>query len=360
MGIIRILLALSVVIVHTGSLYGYNIVGGELAVQAFYIISGFYMSLILNEKYINKSNSYSLFISNRFLRLFPIYWLVLVLTILFSLFVALYTKGGNYGDLSSFVNYSDKLSPFSFLYLIFTNIFLLFQDLVVFLGLNLNSGQLYFTTNYLQTNPMVFKFMLIPQAWTIGVEIMFYLIAPLIVRRNTKLILVLIVGSLLLRYTLYSNGLNYSPWTYRFFPTELVFFMLGVLSYKIYCVFKNRQLNSNLMKMILLFVLSFVLIYDSINWTYKYACFLMVFFLALPFIFILTKNWKLDSYIGELSYPIYISHIFVFACLSGLNLTQYLGKTITVIVGTLLFSIVLNELVAKRIEIIRQKRIIGK
>lgn len=244
MGLIRILLALSVVIVHTGSIYGYNLVGGELAVQAFYIISGFYMSLILNEKYINTNNSYSLFISNRFLRLFPLYWIILILTILFSLFVGVYSKGENFADLSSFVHYSDQLSPLSLIFLIFTNIFLIFQDIVMFLGLDLKSGNLFFTSDFMSTNPMVFKFMLINQAWTVGLEIMFYLIAPLLVRKKTKFIMSLIIISLLLRLFIYSNGYNYSPWTYRFFPTELLFFMLGALSYKIYCKLKDRQLNN--------------------------------------------------------------------------------------------------------------------
>lgn len=70
MGIIRFLLALSVVITHCGSLFGTSLVVGQIAVQSFYIISGFYMSLILNEKYIGVNGSYKLFITNRF---YPIY-----------------------------------------------------------------------------------------------------------------------------------------------------------------------------------------------------------------------------------------------------------------------------------------------
>ena len=77
MGILRILLAISVVLSHSSSIFRVSFVGGPLAVQAFFIISGFYMSLILNEKYIGVNNSYKLFISNRFLRLYPMYWVIL-------------------------------------------------------------------------------------------------------------------------------------------------------------------------------------------------------------------------------------------------------------------------------------------
>lgn len=66
MGILRLLLAISVIIAHTESVFGVRLVGGVIAVQAFYIISGFYMAMILTEKYIGK-NSYKLFITNRLL-----------------------------------------------------------------------------------------------------------------------------------------------------------------------------------------------------------------------------------------------------------------------------------------------------
>jgi peptidoglycan/LPS O-acetylase OafA/YrhL len=74
----------------------------------------------------------------------------------------------------------------------------------------------------------------------------------------------------------------------------------------------------------------------------------------------LTKKWQKDAYIGDLSYPIYISHIFVFSCLSGINITHFMGKSITVVIGTIAFSILINEIVARRIDVIRQKRIISK
>ena len=52
------------------------------AVQVFFIISGFYISLILNEKYIDGNGGYFLYLSNRFLRIFPLYWLLMLLYIL--------------------------------------------------------------------------------------------------------------------------------------------------------------------------------------------------------------------------------------------------------------------------------------
>lgn len=89
-------MALSVVAAHGISVFKINLVGGPLAVQAFFIISGFYITLILNEKYVDVNNIYSLFISNRFLRLYPIYWSVLFLIIVSNFVVFYLSKGMNF------------------------------------------------------------------------------------------------------------------------------------------------------------------------------------------------------------------------------------------------------------------------
>src|SRR5262249_38577674 len=88
MGTLRFILALSVAYGHAGDFLGFPFIPGDTAVQSFYAISGFYMALVLNEKYRTGSSTYSLFISNRFLRLFPIYAAVLCLTLLLALAMA--------------------------------------------------------------------------------------------------------------------------------------------------------------------------------------------------------------------------------------------------------------------------------
>src|SRR5260370_42618312 len=78
MGFVRILLGISIVFSHAGKPFGYDMIPTKTAIQAFFIISGFYMALILNEKYASQKNSYKLFITNRFLRIFPLYWFMLL------------------------------------------------------------------------------------------------------------------------------------------------------------------------------------------------------------------------------------------------------------------------------------------
>ncbi|UEG49457.1 acyltransferase [Ferruginibacter lapsinanis] len=359
MGLLRLILALAVVIAHSTDFFGLKFVGGQIAVQAFYIISGFYMSLILNEKYINKNGSYKLFITNRFLRLFPIYWLILFFTILFSAYLYFSTNGTQSGALFSYTHYSGHLNLKTFFFLIFTNIFLFFQDIVMFLGLD-NSGALFFTTNFQNSSPPVFTFLLIPQAWTVGVEIMFYIFAPFIVRRSIKVIAVLIFMSLLLRVLLYHNGLNFDPWTYRFFPTELLFFLLGNVSYRIYTKMKTVNMHRYIPTAMLALLFVFTFFYNQIVFPKKMYVYFLVFFLFLPFVFQKTKKWKWDTFIGDLSYPVYISHVFILSLIHYFKaplLFNNLG--ITLAIYTIIFSIPINLLISKNIEKYRQRRVSG-
>ena len=88
MGLLRVLLALSVVAAHSTPILGTSLVGGRVAVQTFFILSGFYMALVLDGKYRGRG-SYRTFLQQRFLRLFPAYWFVLVLALLYWLTVSL-------------------------------------------------------------------------------------------------------------------------------------------------------------------------------------------------------------------------------------------------------------------------------
>ena len=81
MGFLRTLLALSVVLDHLGGGYADHLVGGRLAVQLFYVISGFLISYVLTATD-NYQGATGKFYANRFLRLFPIYLAVAALTLM--------------------------------------------------------------------------------------------------------------------------------------------------------------------------------------------------------------------------------------------------------------------------------------
>jgi peptidoglycan/LPS O-acetylase OafA/YrhL len=47
MGILRLILAIAVVIAHSSYFFSFKFTGGIVAVETFFIISGFYMTMIL-------------------------------------------------------------------------------------------------------------------------------------------------------------------------------------------------------------------------------------------------------------------------------------------------------------------------
>src|SRR5476651_539017 len=69
------------------------------------------------------------------------------------------------------------------------------------------------------------NFSWIGQAWTIGTEIWFYLLAPFVVRRGVVIQIVLASASCVLMVLM---G-RVSPLTYFFFPANFWFFLLGSL-----------------------------------------------------------------------------------------------------------------------------------
>ena len=121
MGVLRVMLALFVVIDHSGAFPGLQLPGAVFAVKIFFVISGFYMTMILNKKYTG-SGSYSLFITNRFLRIFPIYWVVVGLTVGIS-FIS-FVVFNNWMRLTPYVTYNEFMNIKTLLFLGLTNIFL--------------------------------------------------------------------------------------------------------------------------------------------------------------------------------------------------------------------------------------------
>ena len=84
MGILRFLLAACVVAGHSTPIMGLPLLEAGMAVKAFFMISGFYMTLILSGKYrVRNAEGYWLFISNRFLRIYPSYLVVLGVSLVF-------------------------------------------------------------------------------------------------------------------------------------------------------------------------------------------------------------------------------------------------------------------------------------
>jgi peptidoglycan/LPS O-acetylase OafA/YrhL len=316
MGLLRMLLAFSVLTSHMrgGSILGFRLLYGNLAVQCFFMISGFYMALVLNEKYIRASD-YLPFLWQRILRLFPACLCVLLLTLVLEGIVSIYS-GKPVETYAVWFDHAGNFSPSTWVTLITSNLFLVGQEINAFQALDPVTGNLYFTGHFPAGSIPASWFIFIGPTWTLSLEIIFYLMAPLLVRASAWLQVVIVLASIALRVgTSWIIDPQGHPWRMnQFFPYELAFFMAGSVGYQIYR--HQKPLLARLTGFTAWFrwiFFAFILIYSRLpgsSYT-REAILLPLLFLMIPLLFQHTKNNAADRLIGELSYPFYLVHCLI-------------------------------------------------
>ena len=362
MGTLRFILAMSVVYGHAGDFLGFPLIPGDTAVQSFYAVSGFYMALVLNEKYRPGSSTYSLFISNRFLRLFPVYVTVLCLTLLLAFALSFFSSAK---ELPFIVQWRslERLDWPSLVFLVASQIAMWGQDLYLFL--TVKDGALAFWPDFYTAPQPAYTLLPIPQSWTLGLEFSFYLIAPFIVRRTVGAIVLVLAASLALRLFL-QFGLGYygDPWSYRFFPSELAVFLIGVVGYRVYRS-PSITLDRSLLSVFALAILCIGVALLINRWhgltRVMSVSFLMLTFAAIPFLFRATKDQAIDRNLGELSYPIYICHYLVIWFLDSVTaFGSNVIRGIAIIALTIFVSSALYWWVDRPVDGWRQRRLLAK
>jgi peptidoglycan/LPS O-acetylase OafA/YrhL len=350
-------LAIAVVVYHSYKIFGLRMCGGQVAVESFYMISGFYMAMILNEKYTGSGN-YKRFILSRAFRIFPVYWLILILAAIFSL-VGYFGWGQSY-YLFRYINHHACLSPLTICYFILENVMVLGQDILYFMRLDEGCRPV-LTYNVLSYKHTGYQYLLVPQAWTISIEFMFYLIAPFLVRKEiTWQVLLALAGFGAKYYFSTKHYLSFDPWTYRFFPFELAFFLSGSICYRVYLWLRDKNIPDVFGNMLLVLTITTILFYDEIicEAATKNFFFYLFVFAAIPFIFKALKNNKADRFIGELSFSIYISHHIVVSLFrtyffENTHLIAFYGYAVVSV--SILFAIGLYWILIRNVEKYRRK-----
>jgi peptidoglycan/LPS O-acetylase OafA/YrhL len=308
MGTLRTLLALSVLLAHTGVR---GLVGARDAVQIFYMLSGFLISYVLVEAR-SYRNTRSFYI-NRYLRLYPIYLVVVVCTLV--------VKFGFLGRYPEFQQLYEQLPGIARGLLLISNATLFFQDWVMFAAVR--HHVLVFPTAYYQSDVPIYEGLLIAPAWTLGVELSFYLVAPFVLARR-HLVLLLLAGSVALRLWLIGIGVGLSdPWSYRFFPTELALFLIGALAHQELLPLYRRfaapaQKYGACIGTASLIAVCLVYPYVPLSEAFKTSILYLLVVLLIPLAFIFQNRSRLDKWVGDLSYPIYIVHALVIGIITVL------------------------------------------
>jgi len=312
MGILRLLLALAVVIDHAPSRLRGVFLGGEVAVQGFFIISGFYMAMVLDRRY-NFKGATVLFYQQRYLRLAPMYWLTLAITL-----VAAGAHTVMLHRLSKMIDhwvlYGRQLSPWTLCVLVGSQLTMVGMDVLTFC--RLTGSPLHFAYTGLLGPPMaVTSFRLVPQAWSLSSELLFYAMAPWLVRRSTRLLVALVGGSFALRIgAAVWLGLWDGPWRNRCFLFEVGLFLIGALSYRwLDDAERLVRRSPRWCCAAALALFASICVHELMRLPTVWGDWIFLACVAVmtPILFAATQSWRADRWVGELSYPLYLLHWIV-------------------------------------------------
>ncbi len=296
MGIFRMLLALAVLLAHVRESIGESIFNRESlhlhiwsghAVFAFFIISGFYMSLVLDSRYLKLTHGIRSFYKNRSLRLYPVQILLLIA----------YALVFYYWNKPSFIIFNNGLSIKENMLAVLANATLIGTDILAMQ----NRWEL-----------------VLGPVWSLSIEIYFYILAPFIVGLRNRHLAAFLLIMLVFRLSLSWAGVTTLPWRYFYFPSVLCFFLIGCFSYRLYKHFQNLDTNT----LRLLGSLGLTLLIGSVITPLLWEnngehdsllswCFYAIVALCTPLAFHLTRRSIIDRIIGQMAYPVYLSHMLV-------------------------------------------------
>jgi peptidoglycan/LPS O-acetylase OafA/YrhL len=287
-------------------LASYKFLSGGLAVQSFFIISGFYMALVLDGKY----KDIGLFYSNRLLRLFPTYLVMTALTI-----AAIYLFNASATLNPELINRMLQ-NPLTTAVMAFENLFMVGQEMLFWISIDENGAMVWDPRGPLPDENTVvgWQGVFVPQSWSLSMELMFYAIAPFLARGGWKWIAAICAASIALRLSgvfLEGAGVDYLLWASRFFPAALFLFLFGMLAHKLLPL--AARLPKAVGWVMALGVLAFIVTFPLWGLTdliWRWGVYALIT-LTTPFIFHAFKDNAIDRWVGDLSYPIYMTQLFV-------------------------------------------------
>lgn len=276
MGSLRLLLACLVLLSHLGiSIYGLN--PAVSAVVVFYLLAG-HVVACLWAKWQHQPKALFCFYRDRSWRIFPQYGAAMIFAAL------LWLNGAQSPFISTHPSRADWLS----------------NIIIIPLNYYMYTGQDSFT--------------LIPPAWSLGAEMQFYLLAPLLLSQKLATILMVFGVSLGVFALAQLQILDIDHYGYRLMPGVLFIFLLGALHELAY--------RHTLLRKLLIFLWTFNFIY--LSWLFEAGRYLpynkevaLGLMIAMPLLALLNKAKpdkqnnsiaRLDRRLGELSYGVFLYH----------------------------------------------------
>jgi peptidoglycan/LPS O-acetylase OafA/YrhL len=358
MGLLRFYLALAVCLNHlAGALGGSEklllIPSSALAVEIFFAISGFYMAMILGVKY-QGPQGLRMFYSNRLLRIFPLYLAIIASFAAVSLMVFLVK--GHWVFMSEAIELFRNSGPGMQLFVLWSNLTMIGQNIMFISQYTPSTEAFCLGCAAVPGSVAPWQMLIIPQAWSVEVELMFYALAPWFIRFRTGVLaaMVVILTGLKVIVTPHLAGTDY--WSLRFPGFELPLFLAGILAYRYYRRMENVSIknSASATATIAMFMyLCFINMFESD--VLQYITSSIVVIACLPFMFKAFRKSQFDRGIGELSYPMYLVHYLILQMV----IYWYKGpqKLLFAVSMAVVASFVLYRVVCRPIETYRQLRV---
>jgi len=275
----------------------------------FFVISGFYMAMVLRQKYGFSRGGLARFAVNRLLRLYPAYIVAVGATLAWS--IACYHMSHGTAPLVPLLRNTDGLPGAVTFPIWFTSFSLAGVDLPAWFTFIPDQGlRLAPQTGDPGTNGILLgNLILIPQAWSIGAEICFYALAPLLaIGRGWRSIVAGLASFAMLSF---GSELRYSG--YFIWPLWVWIFCMGILANLVWeniCRIKPHWLRSMWLTIgVVGLLVTMVLVLPMVGCPIPSRLLPFLTAMAVPFLFSATMNLKWDRYIGNLSYPVYVIHL---------------------------------------------------
>ncbi len=273
-GLTRFILALIVIIYHLSETFYL----GKFAVGCFFMLSGYWIALMYEKKYSKKENTLKVFYISRLLRIFPVFY---AFSVIGALVVAI----------------------------VYPDMFISFHSLSL-----MEKGNVVLANLFIFGSPDQ-KLRILGPAWSLSVELQFYLIYPFvafIVRKNKQLLIAATVFFFLVfLWIVYydSAAFEFSSLTYMFL------FLIGVIVYFYQIKFSNHSKIISLILFIAAFAIQFMVPSLKVlclngHSTYYTLMSIALILISIPFVIssVYNPTSDRDKYWGEMSFIVYLCH----------------------------------------------------
>lgn len=258
------------------------------AVYSFFILSGYLMTLIMNRRYGYNIRGFSLYALNRFLRIYPPYFTGLLISVLILLFV----PAEDIQAVDSHIQWPSTFGEWT-------------KNLLIF-GLDRNESC-----------------RMVPQAWALHIELAYYAAIGLFLGRSRRVATAWLIFSCLWTAWMFWSGRSAFYWWYGFLPSASIPFSLGSCLYHyregIQRVLVRFNWPRALTATLVVSCLPLALPWDSHSsslFDHGKLPFFLNMAVSAALIAVLmnpprrtfTRFREIDSFFGDLSYPVYLFH----------------------------------------------------